>query len=120
MLAPRSATAATGSVDPAAGAFDSGLATHTSRGSARATGTFTVPAASPVYFGFQFRNKALVSGYRAKVSVNTAGAVNVGMSRVADSVETSLASVSTGLTVATGAKIRVQAAVVGRDRKSVV
>jgi hypothetical protein len=67
-----------------------------------------------VHFGFQFRNRGLVSGYRAKVSVTGAGLLNVGISRVASNVETDLASFGTGLTANAGSKVKVQAAVVGK------
>ena len=113
-VAPQLAHAATKSLSVAPGSSTSVRATKTTRTSSIAQATFYAPAASPAYLGIQLRNDGVRSGYRAKASVND-GSVSVSISRVADSSETALASVSTGLTVKAGAKVYVKAAAVGSN-----
>ncbi|MFT3860677.1 hypothetical protein [Micropruina sp.] len=112
---PAEAASTSGTLSLSPGTYANAAITTTSLADSMVSGNFTVPSAKPVYLGLQLRNSGVKTGYRAKASVNGAGAITVGISRVSDYAETKLASVSTGLTVTSGAQVFVEAASVGSN-----
>ena len=106
--------------DAAAGslALKPGAVSSAKIGSGRVTSiaaaAITVPAATPVEIGLQFRAPSPATGYRATLTVAADGAVTAAFARVTAGNETALgAPVSLGLTVKAGDTVRLEGATAG-------
>ena len=84
-------------------------------GNVTASASFNVPEQRSTYLAVQMRSTDPGSGYRAKVRIQDAGEVSVGIVRVVGGVETTLASGSTSLAVSTGQQLRIEGVVAGTN-----
>ncbi len=112
-LAPATAHAKTLSITPANGEV---ATLASSRTSSKTIVNIKVPSSLPFFAAVQLRSADERTGYRAKVSVATNGALTVSLARVIGGVETLLGTpMPTGSTVTAGKTLRLQGAIAGAN-----
>ena len=112
-LAPATAHAKTLSITPANGEV---ATLASSRTSSKTIVNIKVPSSLPFFAAVQLRSADERTGYRAKVSVATNGALTVSLARVVGGVETLLGTpMPTGSTVTAGKTLRLQGAIAGAN-----